>query len=95
MKQLPLILLALALSGCATFQAADNVAQGSPRFFAGTRLDVAAITNDAPALEHFQKYEMQPPAFPAADLVPSFAADVVLFPIALGYTITEPLLYLQ
>jgi uncharacterized protein YceK len=89
------LLLALGLTGCATFEAADHVAQGSPRFFAGTRLDVAAARNDDVTLDHFRKYSMDPPAYPKADLLPSFAADVVLFPIALGYTITEPLLYLE
>jgi hypothetical protein len=87
-------LLSIGIASCATFEAADNVRQGSPRFFAGTRLDLAAITRNEAALDHFKAYEMTPPAYPRTDLLPSLAADVMLFPVAVGYTVTEPLLYI-
>ena len=93
MRFLAIAALSLPVVGCATFEAADNVSQGSPRFFAGTRLDAAAISQDSKALEHFDSYGMQAPACPHVDMPLSFLADIVLFPIALGYSVTEPLLY--
>jgi uncharacterized protein YceK len=88
-----IVVFSLILSACATFEAADNVHQGSPRFFAGTRLDVAALTGNEAALDYFGEHGMAPPGYPGADLAPSIVADVALLPVAVAYTITEPLLY--
>jgi uncharacterized protein YceK len=89
------LLLSANLVGCASLEAANHVERGSPRFFAGMRLDTAAMNKDTERLKHFRRYGMNPPAYPRADMVPSAVADIVLFPVALGYTITEPLLYLD
>lgn len=84
--------LTLALSGCATFEVASNVQRGSPRFFAGTELNAAAIAKDHETLSHFSRYGMTPPAYPEVDLVFSFVADAALLPFALSYTLDEAIL---
>ena len=80
----------LLCGGCATIESVGNVRPHSPRFFAGTRLDYAAIEGDRDTLDHYGTYAIFPPTYPRGDLAFSVVADTVLFPFAVIYTITEP-----
>ena len=82
--------ISLLSSGCATIESAGNVRPHSPRFYAGTRLDMAAIDFDRDTLDHFSRYNMLPPAHPGIDLPLSLVADTALLPFVTLYTITEP-----
>lgn len=82
MRVAPVALLA-ALSGCATVDSASRVTEYSPRYYTGTRLNVAAMNGDFETLQRFETYGMQPALYPVADLPLSFAADTVLLPYLL------------
>ena len=84
-------LVALLTSGCAAMSVSDNAHRGSPKFYGGTKLDVAALRNDEATLDEFGRYGIHPPANPALDLPLSFALDTVLLPFATWYAVTEPL----
>ncbi len=60
-------------SGCATVRTLTEYQSGDPIFMSGTRLDVAAITGDRPALGRLRA---KPPAWPWLDLPFSFVADL-------------------
>lgn len=87
------LLCALLTGGCATIETANKVRPHSPRFFAGTRLDLAAIESDRDTLDHYSSYDILPPSRPQADLPFSVLADTALFPFAVLYTITEPVVW--
>jgi uncharacterized protein YceK len=78
-------LCALWLSGCATVRTLTDYRAGDPVFLSGTRLDLAAIRRDAPAL---RRLRAEPPAWPWLDLPLSFVAD--LFFWALPRTPSAP-----
>jgi uncharacterized protein YceK len=65
-------LCAALLCGCATVRTLTEYQSGDPVFMSGTRLDVAAIAGDRPALN---KFHATPPAWPWLDLPFSFVAD--------------------
>lgn len=85
-----LVLGGCLLGGCATIETASAVRPHSPRWYAGTRLDWAAIDYDRDTLDHFSAYDMLPPAYPKADLPLSALADTVLLPFLALYTLSEP-----
>lgn len=66
-------LCAALLCSCATVRTLTDYQPGDPVFMSGTRLDVAAIANDKPALKQFHA---TPPAWPWLDLPFSFVADL-------------------
>jgi len=63
---------AALVSSCATVRTLTGYQPGDPVFMSGTRLDIAAIRNDKPALG---KFHANPPALPWLDLPFSFVAD--------------------
>jgi uncharacterized protein YceK len=66
-------LCAALLCGCATVRTLTEYQPGDPVFMSGTRLDVAAIAGNQPALNRLQA---KPPAWPWLDLPFSFVADL-------------------
>ena len=78
-------LCAALLCGCATARTLTGYRPGDPVFMSGTRLDVAAIANDKPALKRFHA---TPPAWPLLDLPFSFVAD--LFFLELPRNLARP-----
>jgi uncharacterized protein YceK len=80
----------LLMCACSTMSSAPHVSRTSPKYFTGTRLNVAAISNDAYTLEKFERYGMKPAPYPIADLPLSAASDLVLLPYIVGCAI-EPL----
>lgn len=85
------VLLLTSLTACATVDSASRVSAHSPRYYTGTRLNVAALNEDFETLQRFETYGMQPALYPVADLPLSFAADTVLLPYLL---LCQPLPYL-
>lgn len=69
----------LGLAACATREVVENFEPGAPIFYAGTRLNVAALRHDKHRLERFSYYGIHPPAYPALDLPLSFAADTLVY----------------
>lgn len=84
------IAASLCCGGCATIETASEVRPHSPRWYAGTRLDLAAIERDRETLDHFSSYNMLPPAHPRVDLPFSALLDTALLPFIAIYTISEP-----
>ncbi|MDR3418160.1 MAG: YceK/YidQ family lipoprotein [Nevskia sp.] len=80
-SSLATLALVAALSGCATIEATEaDCTKCSLVAYAGTRLDVAALSHDGEALERFERAGVSAPAYPALDLPFSFALDsVILF----------------
>ncbi len=76
------------MSACATVETLSTAERGSPRFFSGTRLDVATLSGDSNAMTRFDRYDMAASPYPALDLPLSFAADVVMLPAVVGFTLT-------
>lgn len=66
-------LSAALLCSCATVRTLTEYRSGDPVFMSGSRLDVAAITNDRSALNRLRA---KPPAWPWLDLPFSFTADL-------------------
>jgi uncharacterized protein YceK len=64
------------LTGCASVRSLTDYQPGDPVLFAGTRLDLAAIRQDKPALARFHA---RPPAWPWLDLPFSFVADLFVW----------------
>jgi len=71
----------LTLSGCATFKTLDAELPLNQRMFvySGTRLDLAAISNNQVALK---KIKVEPPRHPLIDLPFSFTLDTFFLPLA-------------
>lgn len=84
-------LLGIGLSGCATVRTADNVHFGSPKVYGGTRVNVAAISDDETSLSRYRQYGIEAPAYPAVDLPLSFVGDTLFLPFSAWYVLTEPL----
>jgi uncharacterized protein YceK len=76
--------------GCATVRTADNAHVGSPKIYGGTRLNVAALKSDQDSLARFQRFGIEAPTYPMADLPLSFVGDTLLLPFSAWYTLTEP-----
>ncbi|WP_197737356.1 MULTISPECIES: YceK/YidQ family lipoprotein [Methylomonas] len=72
-----------SLWGCATFNTLNDTETPLLQrqyIYSGTRLDWAAITENAIAL---RKFNVKPPAYPLADLPLSFTLDSLFLPFAL------------
>jgi uncharacterized protein YceK len=67
---------AALLTGCASVRSLTDYQPGDPVWFAGSRLDIAAISNDRVALA---KFHAQPPAWPWLDLPFSIVADLFVW----------------
>lgn len=77
------------LCSCSTLNSAGNVSQDSPRYFTGTQLNIAAISQDHEKLAYFRQFSMTPAEMPAVDLPLSAALDTVLFPFVLTCSMTQ------
>lgn len=55
----------------------------SPRYYTGTRLDVAALNSDVETLAYFADHGMRPAAYPIVDLPFSVIADTAALPYLL------------
>ncbi|TDU25541.1 uncharacterized protein YceK [Panacagrimonas perspica] len=84
-------MLCIGLSGCATVRTADNAHVGSPKIYGGTRVNVAALSDDETSLSRYRQYGIEAPAYPAADLAVSFIGDTLFLPFSAWYVVTEPL----
>jgi uncharacterized protein YceK len=83
------IVIAIApLSACSTVNTLSHSEQGSPRVFSGTRLNIAAMSDDADSLANFAAYDMRPVEYPFFDLPFSLAADLVLLPVTVGVSVS-------
>ncbi len=73
----------IGLSGCATFKSLDADVPLAQRIFiySGTRLDWAALENNAVAI---RKFNTAPPSMPLVDLPFSFAFDSLFLPLAVS-----------
>ena len=74
----PVVVLLLSSTGCATYRTILTAEQGSPKVFSGARLDVSAILGDAVAL---RKFKADPPRYPLVDLPLSIGFDIVVLPL--------------
>jgi uncharacterized protein YceK len=80
------LLLALTLlPGCATFTTLNHIVNGSPIFYSGTRLDIAALQQDEHNLAKFSRFAIAPPRYPLPDLPFSFAFDTAALPLVAMY----------
>ncbi len=68
--------LGMLLAGCASVRSLTDYQPGDPVWFAGTRLDIAAIRDDRPTLK---KFTAQPPRYPWVDLPFSVVADLFVW----------------
>ncbi len=84
------LVCALSATGCATLRSSENARVGSPKIYAGTRLDLAAMQSDEPTLREFARYGIEPPAHPEADMAFSLVGDTLMLPFAAWYLVTEP-----
>jgi len=74
----PVAVLLLSSTGCATYRTISKAEQGSPKVFSGTRLDVSAIRGDEVAL---RKFKADPPSYPLVDLPLSIGFDIAILPL--------------
>ena len=73
-----LIMLSMALTGCATYRTISEAAPGSPKVFSGTRLDINAIRGDEVGI---RKFKVAPPPYPMVDLPFSLLLDTFIIPL--------------
>ena len=72
-------------NGCAAISTAER---GSPKIYAGTRLDLHAIAGNASALRRFHT---EPPRYPWLDLPFSALLDTLMVPLTLSVAAYESL----
>ena len=77
-SSVPVVVLLLSSTGCATYRTISTAEQGSPKVFSGTRLDVSAIRGDEVAL---RKFKADPPRYPLVDLPFSIGFDIAILPL--------------
>lgn len=70
-----------ATNGCATISAVSTAERGSPKVYAGTRLDLHAIAGNASALRRFHT---EAPRYPWLDLPFSAVLDTLILPLTLS-----------
>lgn len=75
-------------NGCATISAISGAEHGSPKVYAGTRLDLHAIAGNEPALRRFHT---EPPRYPWLDLPFSALLDTLMVPLTLSVAAYESL----
>ena len=82
----------LSLNGCATIETASNFTIDSPKIYSGTRLNNTAITKNHIRLRVYQeKFNVEPPENPEADLFFSFLFDTIILPVTASATLFEVL----
>jgi uncharacterized protein YceK len=86
MRQLAALLSCALLAGCATVDTVSNAGINTPKVYSGTRLNVAALRDDADAVRRFPA---APPRYPAADLPLSLVLDTALLPLTVPVALYE------
>ena len=76
-KLLIIFLLTSIGAGCATYKSLEVSDPYSLKVYGGTRLDLWALNKSKSCSSRF---EIQPPAYPLLDLVPSAIMDTVVLP---------------
>ncbi len=77
-----------SLSACGTFLSHDGPRADAPRIYSGVRLDWATWQRDQ---NYIDRYRLQQPAYPLADLPLSFALDSLLLPLCIYRSIYQGL----
>ncbi len=80
MSKSPLLLSLLLIgscAGCATFSTVEQIDRDSPRYFTGTRVNVAALLDDRETLDTFARHSMYPAEHPLLDLPFTLIMDSV------------------
>ncbi|RON97933.1 hypothetical protein BK674_24045 [Pseudomonas moraviensis] len=80
MNKLPVLVLAVLLTGCATVRTLDAAKPGAPVVYAGTRLDLYALNGGCCAMDRFGA---EAPSYPGVDLPASALLDTLLLPLSL------------
>ena len=81
-----LIMLSMALNGCATYRTISEAAPGSPKVFSGTRLDINVIRGDEIGV---RKFKVAPTPYPIVDLPFSLLLDTFIFPLTFSVATYE------
>lgn len=79
--------LGFSLCACSTMNSVTYVSRDTPKYFTGTRLNVAALRDDWVTLAEFERHGMKPAPYPLADLPFSVALDLFLTPYMLSCAI--------
>jgi uncharacterized protein YceK len=86
-----ILVVSALLTGCATYETISNAGINTPKFYSGTRLNLAALREDD---DQLRRFPARPPRHPAADLPLSLVLDTALLPmtapVALYEVIFEP-----
>lgn len=82
----------LSLNGCATIETVSNFTIDSPKIYSGTRLDNTAIAENHIRLRVYkEKFNVEPPENPEADLFFSFLFDTIILPVTASAALFEVL----
>lgn len=73
------LLLAMAVSGCATVRTLDAAKPGAPVVYSGTRLDLYALQGGCCAEDRFGA---EAPTYPGLDLPGSMVLDTLFLPLS-------------
>ena len=73
------LLLAMAVSGCATVRTLDAAKPGAPVVYSGTRLDLYALQGGCCAEDRFGA---EAPIYPGLDLPGSIVLDTLFLPLS-------------
>lgn len=73
------LLLAMAVSGCATVRTLDAAKPGAPVVYSGTRLDLYAMQGGCCAEDRFGA---EAPTYPGLDLPGSIVLDTLFLPLS-------------
>ena len=73
------LLLAMAVSGCATVRTLDAAKPGAPVVYSGTRLDLYALQGGCCAEDRFGA---EAPTYPGLDLPGSIVLDTLFLPLS-------------
>ena len=81
MRCVAMLLMILAVQGCATVRTLDAAKVGAPVVYAGTRLDWYALNGGCCPLDRFG---VEAPKYPGLDLPGSALLDTLLLPFSLA-----------
>lgn len=87
-----LVAMGFGLSACSTLSTSERAPENGAQLYAGTRLNVAAISGDQDELQKFKALGLTPVRYPAIDLPLSLVGDTLMLPLVFSYELTEPLL---